>query len=424
MLEYWVWLSAIEKMRPRVKNLLIRHYGDPRTVYMAEYGAYEKLGGISKSECTELENKDLKRSREIINDCSTKGIKIVTMEDDLYPQRLKNIYDPPMVLYVRGNLPKIDDEVAISVVGTRKASAYGLKMASRMGYEITKHGGLVISGMTQGVDAAAARGALLAGGSCIGVLATAIDGNYGGNLALDIEVVGAIVSEYPPKASSHVKNFRARNRISAGLSLGAVVVEAPMKSGALLFASEATEQGKDIFVVPSNADSDSGAGSNALMTDGAKPVMHGAQVLEDYEALYPNKIRVSNEERVTLPTAQEKVQEMLAKTDNEDRPRRKKRETGEGFYKVREKNINKSVDKDEKTDYIAKEPVENVLKGLTEAQLIIVTAIKEDSTHIDVIIERSGFSASKVLGELTMLQLKKIVIQEQGKRFTLNINKK
>lgn len=166
----------------------------------------------------------------------------------------------------------MDEKAAIAVVGTRRASPYGLKMAARMGYEITRCGGLVISGLTAGVDVTAAQGALMAGGSCIGVLGSPIDDTgWGGAVARDVAEVGAVISEYPPGAGRHPAGFRARNRITAGLSVAAVVVEAPRRSGALLFADEAASQGKEVFAVPANADCENAAGGLALIMDGAVP---------------------------------------------------------------------------------------------------------------------------------------------------------
>ena len=256
-LKYWLWLSSLTGVRPRVKRLLIERYGGVREVYFAPRGDYAALGGLTEQECAALENKSFDTAYRIIEDCENLGVDIRTIQDADYPRRLAAIYDPPVVLYVRGRLPVVDEKAAVAVVGTRRASPYGIKMAARLGYELTRCGGLVVSGLTVGVDVTAAQGALMAGGSCIGVLGSPIDDeSWGGETTRDVAAAGAVISEYPPGAKRHPAFFRARNRITAGLCVAAVVVEAPKRSGALLFADEALSQGKEVFAVPANADAE------------------------------------------------------------------------------------------------------------------------------------------------------------------------
>lgn len=415
-LKYWLWLSSLTGVRPRVKNLILEHYGSPREAYFAPSGEYRTLGGIEERELAALENKKTDAALQIMDACLDGSVDILTLQDAAYPRRLAAVFDPPTVLYVRGRLPAMDEEAAIAIVGTRGATPYGIKMAIRMGYELTKCGGLLVSGLTLGIDAAGARGALLAGGACVGVLGTAIDRELN-SLERDVAAVGAIVSEYPPGADAYPSNFRARNRITAGLSVGVVVVEAPAKSGALLFADEATSQGKEIFVVPSNADSQTGAGSNALLKDGAKPVTAGTDVLCEFTARFPDKLREKPPKNITIPTEQESVEP----PPSERKKRVTSPETGEGFAILRRPNDKKGIDKQKSLSYI---DLKNQLEGLSEAQLAIVSAMNTPSIHVDDLIERSGLSAAAVLSELTLLQIMGFVTQEKGKRFTLNIKQK
>lgn len=403
-LKYWLWLSSLTGVRARTKRLLLEHYGGVREVYFAPRGDYAALGGLTEQECTALENKSFDRAYEIMRSCEELGVDIKTIQDADYPRRLAAIYDPPAVLYVRGRLPVVDDKAAIAVVGTRRASPYGLKMAARLGYEITRCGGLVVSGLTTGVDVTAAQGALMAGGSCIGVLGSPIDDTgWGGATARDVAAVGAVISEYPPGAGRHPAYFRARNRITAGLSVAAVVVEAPRKSGALLFADEAASQGREIFAVPANADSENAAGGLALIMEGAVPVTCGWDVLCGFAGRFPGVHdlgqtgRLPENYSVTLTAA-------ATATPPSEEP--------EG---------QKGVDKPLGVEYI---DLRKQLEGLTEAQLAIVTALERPSTHIDDVIERTGLPAQEVLSELTMLQISGLVRQEPGKRFTLNISQK
>ena len=162
-LKYWLWLSSLAGVRARTKRLLLELFGGVREIYFAPRGSFASISGLTEQECAALENKSFDRAYRIMRSCDELGVDIKTIQDADYPRRLAAIYDPPAVLYVRGRLPVVDEKAAIAVVGTRRASPYGLKMAARMGYEITRCGGLVISGLTAGVDVTAAQGALMAG---------------------------------------------------------------------------------------------------------------------------------------------------------------------------------------------------------------------------------------------------------------------
>lgn len=390
-IKYWLWLNAASTVPPKAKSALLEHYGSPEEMYFAPLGEYRRLLGDRIEGVDELEKRDLDRALRIIDECEKQNISIISCQDALYPDRLKNIYSPPSILYVKGNLPAIDDEALVAVIGTRKASPYGIKMGRKMGYEIAKCGGIVVSGLTNGIDAAGAEGALSAGGKVIGVLGTAHEKDKS-TLAADVAKSGALISEYPPGTNTQNAFFRARNRISAGLSVGVVVVEAPAKSGARLFANEAADLGKELFAVPGNADSPNCVGTNMLLKEGAKPVTDGWEVMCEFEALYPNRISYTRD--MTMPSEQ-------------------KEELPEP-----EKATKKVIDKPKSAAYI---DLKTALEGLSETQIKIVSVMEKPSMHVDDIIEQSGFSPARTLADLTMLQLKGIVTQEKGKRFTLNV---
>lgn len=242
-IKYWLWLSSAAAS-PKTKKLILSHYeNDPMQAFFAPIGEFAMIDGVNKNDLGDLERRDQDRANCILEACTVQGINVISVQDAQYPERLKNIFAPPPVLYVKGRLPDIDSEAAVAIVGTRKATPYGIKMGRKLGYDLTKCGGLVVSGLTVGVDAAGAEGALRAGGSCVGVLGVPHE-CVRGHLAADVAVIGALVSEYPPGTMPVASFFRARNRITAGLSVGVVVVEAPEKSGTRLFATEAAEQGK------------------------------------------------------------------------------------------------------------------------------------------------------------------------------------
>lgn len=410
-LKYWLWLSSLTGVRPRVKRLVLEHYGGVREAYFAPRGDYAALGGLTEQECAALENKSFDEAYRIIESCEQLGVDIRTIQDADYPRRLAAIYDPPVVLYVRGRLPVVDEKAAVAVVGTRRASPYGLKMAARLGYELTRCGGLVVSGLTVGVDVTAAQGALMAGGSCIGVLGSPIDDeNWGGETARDVAAAGAVISEYPPGAKRHPAFFRARNRITAGLCVAAVVVEAPRKSGALLFADEALSQGKEVFAVPANADAENAAGGLALIKEGAQPVTGGWDVLSGFAGRFRD-LRDPGAAKKLPADCERSLTDYAARNAPAAEPEAEQTPA----------LVQKDVDKPQGVEYI---DLRKQLEGLTEAQLALVTALEKPSTHIDDLIEKTGLPAHEALSELTMLQISGLVSQEPGKRFTLNISQK
>ena len=172
---YWVWFSSLRGLRVVFLRELMRRFGDPKAVFLAEQRALTECGASAEELDRLFEQRELKTAGQIISRCEELGVSILTLQDAAYPSRLRGIPDPPCVLYIRGRLPDVDSEAAIAVVGTRRSTPYGDKMARELGYGLTKGGGLVISGLAEGVDSCAAQGALMAGGRVIGVLGTAIN---------------------------------------------------------------------------------------------------------------------------------------------------------------------------------------------------------------------------------------------------------
>ena len=309
-----------------------------------------------------------------------------------------------MVLYVKGRLPDVDGVPSAAVIGTRRATPYGLKMGRDIAFGIAKCGGIVVSGLTEGVDRAAARGCLLAGGTCIGVLGTCH--GVEGELSRDVTASGALVSEYPPGTPPLKRFFRERNRISSGLSHAVCVVEAPEKSGCQLFVQEALEQGREIFAVPGNADAVNSAGTIALLKQGARPAVCGWDVMEDFADVYPEHIHRPGD--MILPDgaaeAAEKPAERAAAVESE-----------------RPETTKKEIDKENAAGYI---DWKEQLAGLNAEQLQIISAIGRGETHIDDIIETTNLSAAKVLSQLTILEIKGYVRRAAGRRIALNLIKK
>ena len=405
-MKYWVWLASLEGLRPREKTAVLKAYGDPERAFFAPKGDFSRVEGLRESACEALEERDLREANRILGACEEQNLRVIPLGDALYPERLKQIYAPPPVLYAKGRLRDIDEEAAVAVVGTRGATPYGLSVARDLAGGIVRCGGVVLSGLGSGIDGEAAKAALEAGGYCVGVLGTSHQ-EAGGWLARQVGDYGLLLSEYAPGTVSQRYFFRERNRITAGLAVAAVVVEAPEKSGALLFAEEALELGREVFAVPGAVDAVNSVGAIRLIKDGAAPVTCAWDVLRDFVPLFPAKLHEDRggARKPLLRQAEEKQR-------SEELPREERRtETTE----------QKAVDSAARQDYI---DWKEQLKGLSADQLAIISAIEKDATHIDDIVETTGLGAGKVLAQLTVLEIKGYIRREAGRRVALKITKK
>lgn len=384
-LKYWVWLSCVDGVRPLVKYRLADAVGPEKLFYASEREMTDEFG-VPEREAKHLADKSMVSASRAMGFCEEHGISILTLQDAQYPERLRNIPDPPVVLYVWGKLPPVDERAMIAVVGTRHATPYGITMAARLGEEIAAAGGVVVSGLAEGCDAAAMEAALRAGGVTVGVLGTAIDKVYPAKhrrLFESVRARGALVSEYPPGMRTYPMSFHARNRIIAGLSLGVAVAEAPIKSGTRVTAGFALEQGRDVFAVPGNADAEAAAGCNALIAEGAVVVTGGREIME----YYAHRTELS---------AQSPAKSVL-------------KEVRSGST-----HIKKEIDKPKDIVYIDTEK----LTELPSAQRKILSVMTRPDMHADEIIETAGLSAPETLAGLTMLMVSGYVTQGAGKRYT------
>lgn len=384
---YWLWLSSAVSLRQRSRAALLEHFGSPDEIYEAKASAYTDVQGVYRADAELLKSKSLDDAKKILELCDNRGTDIVCYDDEQYPERLRQIYSPPAVLYVKGKLPAVDELPVVSVIGTRKASPYGIKMGRSIAFEIGSFGGTVVSLLTEGVDAAAAEGVLLSGGKCIAVLGTSHD-SHRSSFDVDITSNGAIISEYPPETHTVRSFFRERNRIASGLSLGVVVVEAPEKSGTKYFVDEALEQGKDVFAVPGNADSKNSEGTLNLLKLGAKPVASGWDVLSEYEDSYP-EIIVRKE--VSIPF-------------------------GEIPKEKPAPPVKENIDKEENGGYI---DWTEKLKGLSEDQRAIALAVRDGAASTDEIIIATGLGAARVLSQMTILEIKGIIAKDAARHIVI-----
>jgi DNA processing protein len=277
-------LSLIPGVGPRTRIALLEQFGSPAGVLAAAPSQLRSVKGIGPKMLDRiLKADDEVNVQEVIESCRQKGIDILTEAHPDYPRAIREIHDPPGVLFVRGTL-KSQDVLSIAIVGTRHATQYGLRQAERLAGSLARSGLTIVSGLARGIDAAAHRGALAAGGRTIAVLASGVVNIYPpehSGLAEEIAACGALVSEAPPYAEPLSGTFPQRNRLISGLCLGVIVVEAAERSGALITARHAMEQGRDVFAVPGNIDSRTARGCHRLIRDGAKLVESADDVLEE-----------------------------------------------------------------------------------------------------------------------------------------------
>lgn len=423
--EYWVWLQqALGANSPKPERLL-EEFGSIEKIYNARRVDYINKGFLNEKEIRRLCDKSLDKSKEIVGKCMENGYNIIALPD--LPQRLRNIYAPPCVLYVWGSLPEPTDGIYISMVGTREVTPYGVEAATKLSIGLVRCGAVVVSGLALGVDAAAHKGALKGGGKTVAVIGCGIDIEYpvqNKELKRLIAQNGAVVSEYPPGTQPSRRSFPIRNRIIAGLSLGCVVVEAGTRSGALITASLATEMGRDVFAVPGSIFSPASSGTNKLLRDGAKPVCNVLDILEEYIGLFTPDIvmRMSREKSDNAPQLSF---DNMQKGQSAKRQPKKPAAVKSGGTEKSEKP--KKTEKPEKTEdkkpALPREEKAKLQKGgtngLSERQNKVLSVLTKQPQHVDDIAVKANLELRVVLAVLTTLEIEGYVSSYPGKRYTL-----
>ncbi len=396
MLVHWIWFSRLSQVTIGQKLRLLRQFRDPEDICKADEAALSQVEGITAGALSALMNKDLNQAKQIITGCIEKNISILTYGDAAYPNKLKNIPNPPLVLYYKGCLPDWESVPAVAVVGTRKPSADGMQMAYKLGYQIAACGGLVVSGGADGIDTQALTGAMQAGKRVVAVLGFGADVVYPAKnkgLFERIQKQGCLLTEYIPGTPPNSWNFPQRNRIISGLCAGVTVVEAPERSGALNTASHAADQGRDIFVVPGNPNNPACTGSNQLLLQRALPVFQGWDIMREYESLYPDGVtndQGRTPEKLPSNTVSERIEP----------PQPAK----------------KAIDNREKSRYSVKDAQ---LPDLSREEKQVWQQLTREPKSVDEVIIAARLPAGKVLSILTMLAMKGVVINHPGKRVSL-----
>ena len=294
-MKYLVWLNEVMGAgNPRSVKAL-EHFGSAQKIYNATKTQRETSGIFSKKELTKMNKTPLSLGTDIITDCINSGIDIIGIGDRRYPTSLRVIDNPPLLLYVKGKFPDFNNTPTIAIVGPRKVSDYGKKAAYSLSFRLARSGFIVVSGGAVGCDTYAHAGALKANGITVLVMGCGINADYlpqNKPLREEVSKNGCLISEYSPKTMATKYSFPVRNRIMAALSLGTVLIEAPITSGALITSRLANEMGRDLFVIPGAPDKEEYKGSNQLLRDGARPLLDLSDIFGEYIPRFPDKINI------------------------------------------------------------------------------------------------------------------------------------
>ncbi len=395
-LDYWLWLSLKNGLASNKQIALLEQFSSPEVIYKLSEKELKKAK-LSKKLVRLLADKDMTEAELVKERCKEVGIRVLTLDSPNYPNRLKEISDPPAVLYVRSRERiNLNDKICIGMVGNRDMTEYGSFAAMEIAQGLAEAGVVVVSGLARGIDGASHRGALSGGGITVAVLGCGVDIAYPPEhdmLMHEIIENGMVISEYPPGAPPLPKHFPLRNRIISGLCDGVVVVEAPKRSGSLITASYAIEQNRDVFAVPGNITKKHSLGCNRLIREGAILVHSASDILREYEILYINTLKqcINNSEGAS------------------------------GLEVVKEQDLTKTPQKAENNrkeqTWSMKDPK---YQGLTEAQRRIISELSFRPVSLETLITKTALSADELSMNLMMLEIGGFIKTLPGKHFVLN----
>lgn len=413
--EYWIWLQSALGIGARADEL-IAQFGDARGVYNSSEKQRRISGAATPKQIEKMSQASLECANGIISVCAKNGWTIVTPESDYYPAGFRMMADYPLVLYVNGDVDILKRKACISIVGTRQASRYGIEVTRRLSAQIAASGAVIVSGGALGVDSAAHSGAIIANGKTIAFLGCGLSSTYlmeNEPLRREISKNGAVVSEFQPATSPTRSSFPIRNRLISGMSLGTIVIEAGEKSGSLITARRALEQGRDVFAVPGNIISSAYTGANKLIREGAKPVFSAADVLEEYALLYGDEITMEKSDFSLLDFGSLKFGQALEiKT--------KPQKTVKAEKSKKTEKSEKSVLAKNETPVIIKTRKKSVPDSLTPMAKKVYDVFDENEIHIDELAQRlNNASVGDILSALTELELYSLIESKHGRRYAL-----
>ena len=395
--KYWLWLSQCLGAGAKFKEI-IEDFGSPRKLYESNLLEWKMSPALSPAQIERLSKTDINSVQGIIDECEENSWDIITFDDERYPQRLREIINPPAVLFADGAFPDFENSAAIAVVGTRRASTYAVKAANIMAKGFALCGGLVVSGGALGVDSAAHKGAIEAGGKTYAVLGCGFGANYlmeNEELRENIKLSGgALITEYPPQTPAAKYNFPMRNRIISALTLGTLVVEAGEKSGSLITASYAAEQNRDIFAIPASIFDSKFLGTNLLIDDGAIVATSPAVLVNHYSERFP-----------FLDAGKALSVKELAKLGDKSKKNTPKAD------QIAFDNMPQ--------DRVKRVDLSNKALDLKGAEKAVFEVLEEELLTVEEIADKAKLNLNEVLSSLTMLEMKGLIISASGRRYKL-----
>ncbi len=400
--EYWVWLQSALGAGARTDELL-SYFETPEELYLAGSNEWRLSGLLTEKKIEALKSISPSQTGAVLRECNNKGYEIITPDSPLYPSKLKNLSDMPLVIYGLGDCSVLSDAVSIGIVGTRNASVYGIETAQKLSYRLASAGATIVSGGALGIDSEAHAGAMLAKGRTLAFLGCGLSYDYlkeNAPLRRAITRHGAIFSEFQPKCPPSRATFPIRNRLISAASLGVVVIEAGVKSGSLITANCALDQGRDVFAVPGDIVRSSFDGTNHLIKNGAKPVFSAEDILSEYEFTYGDMIDL---EKASLPLGDVDYVDYRKPKAERDREVKPKEE-----IKIPEKTTVKAERK-----VLGDEFSENAKA--------VYGALSEEPMHIDDIVRCTNLKMNIVLSSLTELELFGYIEAMSGKNYRLAI---
>ena len=394
---YWIWLSCGLGQGASCLDLVSYYEWNPYEIYGTTFNEIFRLNVLTKKRIEKLKSFPIEKAEEILRASKQNGWEIVTPSSEYYPHNLLTLQDLPLVLFVDGDKTALISELSVSVVGARKASDYGVAVARALSSAMASVGFTIVSGGALGIDSAAHRGALDENGKTICVLGCGLGTKYlmdNEELRQQSRKNGALVTECPPFTSASRTTFPLLNRIISGLTLGTIVVEAGERSGSLITARLASEQGRDVFAVPGDLVSSSFLGTNNLIRNGARAVFSPNDILEEYCYKFYDKLSIKE------------------RFPDDEIIRR-----AQGY--LEQKQAEKIVEKAEasKTPPVVKKTAPSYL---TENALKVYEFIGENPVHIDEITIGCKLSTDKILSAFTELEIYGLVTQMSGRRYKIN----
>lgn len=394
----WIWLQAALGVQARLEEP-IAYFGTPRRLFEAGDFEWRLSGLFTAKQLDRLRSHRPEEAEAVLTQCAANGWSVLTPQNPLYPARLRTLPNFPAVLYVWGRMPALEGRVTLAVVGAREATLQGRRIAQGLCEAFARAGAVVISGGALGIDAAAHMGALEGGGETAAFLGCGLGVRYlmeNQHLRESIAAHGAVVSEFPPGTPPSRSTFPVRNRLLSGASCGTVVIEAGEKSGSLITARCALEQGRDVFAVPGDIVSSAYTGANRLIRDGAKPVLTAMDVLEEYQYLYPDALDLSGADCPLL-------EKNRAQTPQSTHKRAQ-------LHNIRETQPI-SVQNETKT------PV--VPEGLSDSAKQLMTLLSAGALHADEAAGRLKMPVQEILRAFTELELHGLIGADSSRRYTL-----